>query len=301
MKIIMLSMRDCCASGYHLCEAIRENTDHEIELFQWISNTTGHPMGTIVRANNAAQVQAKVNEADVVHVKGDLPWKNVYPGKKNYQQLRINHKPIVLTLSGTLTREVRFGGYGQCSRKSYPAKLITAHEPDLKHDWVDILTYYPQRSTGAVWRRQDPPVLMHIPSNRLTKDTEFVKKIVGYMKKNVIFELLEKIPYSESIEAKKRATLYFDQFVIGWYGNSGVEAMNYGVPVVSWVSEFSRQFANPAVITSDGGARRWAELLDWVLEKDMAELSRTTKEYFERFHSYESVAKQWDEIYRSLR
>jgi len=300
MKIVMLSVFDATASGLRLCEAINENTKHKIKLFQWKTGPFNHPHGTLVREDNYKRVQREVDRADIVHVKGDRPWSVVFPGMKHHKNIKINHKPVVQTLSGTLTRDIRFGGYGQCSRKSYPAKLITAHEPDLKHDWVDILTFYPIRSTAAVWRQSDPPVLMHIPSNRETKNTEFVLRIVEKMKKGVIFELLENITYRAVLEAKKRATLYFDQFVVGWYGNAAVEAMNYGVPVVSWISEFSQRLIEPPVITS-GGAKEYAELIDWILDKDMAWLSQSVKEYCDTYHSYQSVAKQWDEIYESLR
>ena len=300
MKITMLSIFDAAASGLRLCEAINENTGHEIKLFQWKTGPFGHPHSEIVREKNYRSIQREIDRSDVIHIKGDRPWKAIYPGLKHYMNLKISHKPIVLTLSGTLTRDVRFGGYGQCSRDSYPVDLITAHEPDLKHEWVDILTYYPIRRAETTWRRGHEPTLLHVPSNRITKNTEFVLGIVDKLKKNVNFELLENVNYKDVLEAKKRATIYFDQFVIGWYGNSGVEAMNYGVPVVSWISDFSRKFINPPIISSTG-AKQYAEIIDRVLDNDLSELSKTTKEYCDKNHSYESVAKQWNSIYEQLK
>lgn len=292
----MLSVFDACGSGGRLCEAINENTDHTAQLFQWKTGPFNHPHGHMVRDLKA--VQGAVDEADVIHVKGDRPWKRFFPEIKHLKSVRIDHKPVVLTLSGTLTREIRFGGYGQ--RPQYPAKLITAHEPDLKHDWVDVLTHYPIRRAEATWHRSDPPYLLHIPSNRITKGTDFVESIIKNMKQRFSFQVLGNMPYHESVETKKKATLYFDQFIIGWYGNAGVEAMNYGVPVVSWISDFSRKQVCSPVITSEGGAKQWASMLDWVLEKDMTELSKMTKEYCDRTHSYEAVATQWNDIYESL-
>lgn len=301
MKIVMLSVRDCCASGYRLCEAINENTEHTAKSYQWQTGDFNHPAGTIVGYNNVLDIQKEIDSADVIHVKGDRPWKVGYPNIKHFPFVKIDHKPVVLTLSGTLTRDVRFGGYGQCSRDSYPVKLVTAHEPDLMHDWVDILTYYPIRRAEATWKQSDPPILQHIPSNRITKDTNFVLDVVAKLKKNVIFELPGKMTYNRVLEMKKNATLYFDQFVIGWYGNSGVEAMNYGVPVISWISDFSRRFVDSPVITSEHGSKRWAEMIDWILDSDMTGLSRETKSYCDKHHSYEAVAKQWSKIYESLR
>lgn len=300
MNIIMLSVRDCCGSGYKLSEAINENTDHTVKTYVFKRGFFGHRTGATVRFDNRDRIQHEIDECDIVHIKGDQPW-TVYPGLKHYPQLTINHKPIILTLSSTLTRSIEHGGQGQCSRGTYPhAKLITAFSPDLMHDWVDVLTYFPIRRAETTWTRKEIPVLQHIPSNRDTKGTELVIDIVNKLKTKVEFELLEKLTHRQTLEAKKRATLYFDQFVCGAYGNSAVESMNYGIPVANWMCERSLKHMNPPVIHTNGNADRWAFLIDWVLERDMSELSRITKEYCGRFHSYESVAKQWDEIYRSL-
>jgi len=300
MNIVMLSVRDACASGLRLCEAINENTKHTIKLYQFRANPFDHPRGEFVTKDNVNQVQKEINRADIIHVKGDHAWSGCYPGLKHYPCVRINQKPIILTLTGDFTRAKKFGGLGN-RRCMYPdVKIVTTHEAGLNHDWVDFMTFYAIRQTETTWKQSDPPILQHIPSSRRTKKTEFVLKIVDKLKKNVTFELLENIQFAECLEAKKRATLYLDQFLCGWYGNSGAESMNYGVPVVNWISDFCKQFVDTPVITTNGNASEWAGMIDSILDSDMSELSRQTKEYCNKYHSYESVARQWDRIYRQI-
>lgn len=297
----MLSSRDCCASGYRLCEAINENTDHSIKLYQFRANNGwDHPRGTFVTNKNLRRVQREVNNADIIHVKGDKSWRNLYPEMKHYPNLKINHKPIVLTLSGDFTRAKEFGGLGH-GREMYKAvKVITAQEAGLNHDWVDFMTFFAIRQTETTWQRSDLPILQHIPSNRDTKKTEFVFEIIKRLKKKVIFDFAENITFKEILERKKKATMYFDQFLCGWYGNNGAESMNYGIPVVNWISDFCKQFVDTPVITSNGNADEWAAMIDKILDSDMKGLSQKTKEYCIKHHSYKSVAKQWDEIYGQI-
>jgi hypothetical protein len=42
------------------------------------------------------------------------------------------------------------------------------------------------------------------------------------------------------------------------------------------------------------------ELIKETLEGDMGELSKKTKAWCDRMHSYQAVAKQWDELYKSI-
>lgn len=346
MNIVMLSARDCCASGLRICEAINENTKHTIKLYQFMANPFDHPRGEFVTKKNTNKkidrsikaknefrkgiirerckggdvtalvkshieelnlkkhnkIQKEIDRADIIHVKGDLTWTDSYPGIKHYPSVRINHKPIIVTLSGTLTRGEKFGGLLQCNRQTYQhAKIVTAIEPDLMHDWVDYLTYYPIRRVEPLWKQSDPPILQHIPSDRIGKGTKFLLEVLEKLNKKVTFELHENITYREVLEVKKRATLFFDQFRCGWYGNNAVEAMNYGVPVATWISDFSRRsVGEPPIITSNGGAEDWAKEIDKILDSDMTELSRQTKEYCDEYHSYEAVAKQWNGIYKLL-
>ena len=104
----------------------------------------------------------------------------------------------------------------------------------------------------------------------------------------------EKIPFSQIIEYRKRATIYFDQFRVGFYGNSAIEAMAYGIPVACWIRD---DIKDCPVITEDLDVDKWVEMIYRILNESMIHLSIQTMFWCNEKHSYESVARQWNDLY----
>ena len=127
------------------------------------------------------------------------------------------------------------------------------------------------------------------------------------LKKRVTFDLdlIEKVSFSEVVERRKRATLFADQFKVGFYGNSAVEAMQFGIPVVNWISPLAfkqgpKILEKCPIVTTDKKVEDFARLFERVLTSDMQELSNKTKKWCDEFHSYQAVAKQMDKIYNGM-
>ena len=74
-------------------------------------------------------MQKHVDESDIVHLKGD------FPPKEGYMGLRIMHKPIIVSTSGSHFRTKENGGHGRYSLSEYAsATLRTAFTPDLLYN-----------------------------------------------------------------------------------------------------------------------------------------------------------------------
>lgn len=296
MKITMLSEIDYAGSGHKLCEAIRRHTNHNIKLFTGrYYNPYEHPTNFM---KDRKVVQRRIDESDIVHLKGD------FPPREGYMKLKIMHKPIIVSTSGSHFRKKYFGGYEKFPVIFYKdAVLRTAFTPDLCYpEYSDIWTPHPIEPGDIQWQRSDPPVLMHTPSRRDVKGTEFIMRVFDKLK-NVNIRVLENVPFDAVIEERKKATIFFDQFKVGFYGNSAIEAMTYGIPTAAYISTLSRVQADLVdcpVISDHKKVPLWVRRIEETLDSDMDDLSIRTKQWCDKLHSYKAVAKQWDKIYNSI-
>ena len=89
-------------------------------------------------------------------------------------------------------------------------------------------------------RRKERPLVVHAPSRRQLKGSEFVIKAVETLKDEGIdfdFLLIENIPNAEAIEQYRRADIVIDQLLVGWYGVLSMEAMAMEKTVIAYIRE----------------------------------------------------------------
>jgi glycosyltransferase involved in cell wall biosynthesis len=115
------------------------------------------------------------------------------------------------------------------------------------------------------------------------------------------------LTFKRAVELRKDATMFFDQFRVGFYGNSAIEAMQFGIPTAAWISPEAIKQAGGAlegcpVITMDKDADLWVDTLADILSDStkMEELSVQNKEWCDKMHSYQAIAKQWKKIYHAI-
>lgn len=293
----MLSEKDYAGSGHKLCEAINTHTKHDIRIFTGkYHNPFGHPD----HSNwNRSYVQDRINESDIVHLKGDFPAIN-----GRYMGFRIGHKPVIITVSGSHFRKKKYGGYEKYKVSDYEAMTIrTAFTPDLLYEGFDIWTPHPIDSIKSPlwWNNENlsRQMMLHIPSRRDIKGTAFVERIFAELSgKGMNCVIKDNLTLEKSIELKKNCTIYFDQFTVGFYGNAAIEAMQYGIPVAAWIRQDVRErvFECP-VITVEKNVNKWVEAILEALGNNMKILSAKTKNWCDSTHSYQAVARQWKDIY----
>lgn len=306
MRVTILSYIDYAGSGYKVWEALSNHTDIDVELYAGPHrNKLHHPSRNIVTPDNIEEVQARVDSSDVIHLKGDWPAMNPYLG------LQILHKPVVVTVSGNFFRKKKDGGLEKFNLHNHrKATVRTSFEPDLLYpDFSNIWTPHPVDSIGKpnIWQPSDKPLLLHMPTNRQKKNTLFIIAVLNQVRKQVHCEvqMLEGLTFQQAMETRKRATIFFDQFKVGFYGNSAIEAMQYGIPVACYISPFARSRAPklrdcPVIDTSDLNIKHWVRTIISTLQSDMQSLSNKTKQWCDDIHSYQVIAAQWREIYERL-
>jgi len=307
MKIVILSEIDYAGSGFKMFQAIKRHTNHEIRMFSGTpQNKLNHPTSTLVTEDNRPHIQKNINDADIIHFKGDWPPLDGYLG------LKIPDKPIIITTAGTFFRKKEHKGLGTYNHTDYHrATLKTSFETDLLYpEYSDVWTPHPIDSDDQprLWQMNGKPVFMHIPSSPERKGTEFVNRVFSILEKSIDCEteIITGVTYQESIEAKKRATIYFDQFEVGFYGNAALEAMQWGIPVVCWISRMAlnqakgQLYACPIINEDKSNPENTASRVINIIKNSIEARSIITKGWCDKRHGYKAIAKQWDKLYTKL-
>ncbi len=104
----------------------------------------------------------------------------------------------------------------------------------------------------------DVPVIVHGPSVKAVKGTQFVRKAVDALQaRGVKFRYVEitGMQHSEAMALLRDADIVIDQLLIGWYGVFSMEAMAMAKPVICYINPYADPGnlpivnANPDTIT----------------------------------------------------
>lgn len=123
--------------------------------------------------------------------------------------------------------------------------------PDLDdyfHRQVSFLPYSIKSSLPAlgqqpvVFDENRPLRIVHAPSHDGVKGTRFVFAAIEKLNADGLFidlKLVRNLSNTDLLKEIQNSDLLIDQLLIGWYGGVAVEAMNMGIPVVSFVDKSS--------------------------------------------------------------
>jgi hypothetical protein len=187
------------------------------------------------------------------------------------------------------------------------ADLILTNESDhlLLHPNIRYLFIPFDVSPFAVRSAENSRLrIVHAPTNRSMKGTEFILPVIEALKKqrDIEFVLVENKAHDEVIRIKQTCDLAIEQ--VGnlggtGYGRNSLETLALGIPTVTemtpdyiaWLPE------NPFVLASQ------KTLLDKLIELIdnpglRSEKARLGRKWVEKYHSYEAVHKSLMDLYR---
>lgn len=149
------------------------------------------------------------------------------------------------------------------------------------------------------------PLIVHAPSNRDIKGTDYIIAAVNRLKKEGLtfrFKLVENLPHKIAQQLYQQSTIIIDQIQIGSYANLSMEAMAMGKPVVCFIRDDLRQtFPQDLPIVSANPDTIYSVLKDLLNQPDLwPSLGMKGRRYVEENHNYEKIAKMLIEIYRQL-
>lgn len=154
--------------------------------------------------------------------------------------------------------------------------------------------------------RRRIPLIVHAPTNRSIKGTEYVLAASGRLQATHPHELrlVEGLPRHEALHVYAEADILVDQLRLGWYGALAVEAMALGVPVVAYLYEPDLARIPPMMrhelpiqnATPDTLVDTLAHLLEDGQLRE--ELSQQGPRFVRRWHHAGKIARRMLELYR---
>ncbi len=95
---------------------------------------------------------------------------------------------------------------------------------------IDLRRYAPSPGRGG-----ERPLVVHAPSRKASKGTEFVEAACAELP--VDLDVVHGLTHEEAVERYRRADIVVDQLNAGWYGIFAIEAMALGKPVVTFLHD----------------------------------------------------------------
>jgi glycosyltransferase involved in cell wall biosynthesis len=213
-------------------------------------------------------------------------------------------------------RKAVFHFVGSDIRGKTPEQLAYAQQADARvvgsYDairWVPDADVIPpgidlNRYTPSPGRSDGRPLVVHAPSRKASKGTEFVEAACAQLP--VDLDVIHGVTHDEAVERYKRADIVVDQLNAGWYGLFAIEAMALGKPVVTFLHDEAVRRTEDAFGVSVPIANATKETLVDVLRplvddaderRRRAELSRA---YVEAVHDDEKIADRLLALYARL-
>jgi glycosyltransferase involved in cell wall biosynthesis len=151
---------------------------------------------------------------------------------------------------------------------------------------------------------RERPVVLHAPSSRARKGTEFV--VAACEELGCELEIVEGLDHREAFERYRRADVIVDQLNAGWYGVFAIEAMSLGKPVVTFLHEEAVRRTEEAFGVHVPIVRATKETLTEVLRPLVASaderrrVGAASRAYAEEVHDLERMTDRLLSLYASL-
>lgn len=312
MKIAVVGIIDGAKSGRCLAEAIARHTPHEVCYVNWDNSREDYARALI--------------DADAVFVAGDSMIErgkdtiNIYDQRKRKPYNKASGHTIKnssVFISVPMGRNYRRKRSGYQAHEIWPLELyrmsfemIVPTEPDLNYSEIDdgILPY--AVDTELVPKIYNPPPGFIIAAYWTARDAKNVDKYIvpainilkgeGIKIELKVYGQKCRVPHSQFMQERANCTVYYGQITpIGVYGRSEVEAMAMGIPTIVGITEEAKARAGSNTEYGSPCIKAYS-CLDVVNtlrgiannEYDLEAISRESREYAIKWHSYQSVARQ---------
>lgn len=148
----------------------------------------------------------------------------------------------------------------------------------------------------------DKFTIIHPVSSPELQGTEYILQVINHLKQsyNIEFKLVYHMPLEKSMAIYKKADLFIDQLRVGNCGQTALEAMALGKPVICWISDYMKERYPkelPVIIAHPDNLKE--RLLFILKNKDMLKgIGLQGRKYVEKYHSIDKEIKKIIRLYK---
>ncbi|MFN8455556.1 MAG: glycosyltransferase family 4 protein [Anaerolineae bacterium] len=150
----------------------------------------------------------------------------------------------------------------------------------------------------------EPIIIMHLACDKaaqLYKGTPHVLKAIDTLKAeglNVALKLVQKMNRVEAVKLYQQADIFVEQLHLGAYGNAAIEAMAFGLPVISSHAPAHAHLCPGCPIVHANPLTLTERLRELALNPRLrAEIGQRSYEWVRKFHSNKQIAAHLLRIY----
>lgn len=190
------------------------------------------------------------------------------------------------------------------------AHHILVSTPDLMQ-YVPGALLSPQVIDLSIWKSEHQEngqikgktiTIVHAPSNRLKKGTEFIEQAVSNLIQkgfDIELRLAHNIPANSMKAFYAGADIGVDQLLLGWYGKAACEMMALKIPVVCYIKEELNPYQEELPLINANPQSIEKVLEDLILSETLRqELGQKVYQFVSKFHDVEVVANKLLELYQ---
>jgi glycosyltransferase involved in cell wall biosynthesis len=155
---------------------------------------------------------------------------------------------------------------------------------------------------AEVQKVRERPLIVHAPSRRGVKGTEYVLRAVELLKQEGLqfdFTLVENMSHCDALEIYRQATIIVDQLRIGWYGVLAVEGMALGKTVVSYIRHDLRHYLPSPAPLANADPNNVTEVLRYLLNnpESAQAYAQAGRKFVKEYHDADKIAELLMSIY----
>lgn len=148
------------------------------------------------------------------------------------------------------------------------------------------------------------PVIVHSPTARVTKGTEYVLQAVEQLRTKYTFDfrLIQGMPHQQALIQIQGADIFLDQFILGDRGIASLEAMAFGKPVVCYIKPSLASAYPQDMPIINANPDNLVFHLEQLLKDGMMrhKTGRASRLFVEKYHAADVVMPALIEVYQSV-
>ncbi|MBM7631565.1 glycosyltransferase family protein [Geomicrobium sediminis] len=275
-----------------------------------------------------AYLQKALKEFDVFHFHFG---ESFFPDRRDLETIKKANKKMIVHHRGSEVRMLKkaqsFNNPYVRVKKSWPEDKVKSNLEFLSHYFDQAIVndyelyYYVEpyyksihvvphtmdlsKYTPTYPKDHERPLVVHAPSRRDTKGTQYVLPVLEKLKDEGVafdYELVEGKSHEEALDIYKKATVIVDQLQLGAYGHLSMEAMALGKPVICYIrDDLVKKYPKDMPIVSADPKNFETVLRSFLKNSDQYQaIGKAGRSYAEHYHSFDSVANKLITIYNKL-
>lgn len=319
MNILNISTYDLAGVGYKIHEAINRyghgwHSNH-IALH---THAMHYPIEYLVNDNTISEKKIKRSDTHEKYVTMDNR-KEIRRLLNNADIIQFNHTTTVDKILGyPIPKDKIMGVYHTGTEYRRNTEAVNER---LKHFDRTFVTYETNLMEACPYahvlrrpidtelykpspkKHKNSIIISHSPSHEDKKGTKYLREAYQRLEQefdNVELQIIKDVTWAKVMKLKNEADIFFD--MLPWkpngqtYGLSGLEAACFGVPVLT-----GKKYSPECTFVHVTKETLYAEIKNMILyPKHRKILGEMARDYVEKYHSYEAIAKSLIASYEEL-